>query len=223
MGSTRSGYLSYADRSDRTSADRTAAATPSRAAAEMLIPSWRARSASSSSSVKVVRVDAIPRCYHHVLRPMSAAGGAPGDCRPPVGTKVPTAELRDKHGVRPRLAPLRVTPSCIIQLDKRSAAWCSGNQVGLYCPLGPVRKVDEPINGVGSSTCLHPHLFRPAPGGSRLSLAPCSAGEHDDSRAEHDEADGQAQEDRRSVDRRPAGRRGPLGVDDRREVDVLGR
>jgi hypothetical protein len=32
-------------------------------AAEMLIPSWRARSAKASSRVNVVRVDAIPGCY----------------------------------------------------------------------------------------------------------------------------------------------------------------
>ena len=57
--SGRSGRRSYASRSALARASRTAAATPSRAAAEMLIPSRRALSASDSSSVKVVRVVAI--------------------------------------------------------------------------------------------------------------------------------------------------------------------
>jgi hypothetical protein len=51
-----SGCRSYAARSDWANADRTAAATPSRAAAEMLIPRRRACSATDSSSVNVVRV-----------------------------------------------------------------------------------------------------------------------------------------------------------------------
>ena len=59
-GSHRSGWRWYAARSDFARAVSTAAATPSRAAAEMLIPNCRARCARSSSSVKVVRVEAIP-------------------------------------------------------------------------------------------------------------------------------------------------------------------
>jgi len=61
-GSGRSGRRSYAARSAWANAARTAAETPSRAAAEMLIPSCRARSARASSSVKVVRTEAILGC-----------------------------------------------------------------------------------------------------------------------------------------------------------------
>ena len=60
--------LTYALRSACAKAARTAAATPSRAAADTFTPRRRACSASESSSVKVVRVDAIARdastiCY----------------------------------------------------------------------------------------------------------------------------------------------------------------
>src|SRR5690606_27936378 len=54
--STFSGLFRYAARSACTKAARTAAATPSRAAAEMLTPRRRACSASESSRVNVVRV-----------------------------------------------------------------------------------------------------------------------------------------------------------------------
>src|SRR5579859_4905141 len=60
--SGRSGCLRYASRSDRASAARTAAATPSRAAAETLTPNSRARSARFSSRLNVVRTVAILQC-----------------------------------------------------------------------------------------------------------------------------------------------------------------
>jgi len=63
----RSGCFRYASRSERVNAARTASATPWRAAAETLTPSWRARSANSSSSVKVVLDEPITICYQIVI------------------------------------------------------------------------------------------------------------------------------------------------------------
>src|ERR1039458_5597034 len=65
--STFSGCFTYASRSERSKAVRTASITPWRAAAEMFTPSFRARSARSLFMVNVVLEDAIPICYQIVI------------------------------------------------------------------------------------------------------------------------------------------------------------
>src|SRR5262245_55976797 len=53
----------------------------------MLIPSSRARSARASSSVNVVRVDAIPGCYQFTMHTMHASTGLR---RPSGGARIAT-------------------------------------------------------------------------------------------------------------------------------------